>query len=253
MNFMKKEVILRNSSRTARRKINKRKYYGVKKNITQYRRDIYTTFYDKNLLKRALASGIVIGVADYFSAVNKKIDSLLNKAVSILRDTYDKGSKRIMDSDGNTVKLDDAEDTFAINELIGEQQTYYSNISREQSTKVNEIISRGLQDGETNKKIASRINQTVKRVSQRRATTIANTEIVKSHNLGQIETMKQAGIKKYNYITSNDPKVSEICRKNQGPKGRERIYEVQYAGTPNNPLPVIQSHPGCRCTIVIHA
>ena len=240
------------SSPNARRKINKRKYFGVKGNSRQYRKDIYNTFYDRDLLKRSLKTeGVTKGVADYFTAINKRMGALLNKAIKILRDTYDKGTKRIMDQDGNEVRLEEPEDTVAINQLIGEQQTYYANVSEEQSKKVNQIIADGLEDGTPTKKIASRINQSVRKISSRRANTIARTEIVKSHNLGQVETMRQAGIKKYNYITANDNKVAEICKKNQGPKGRERIYEIAKAGTPDNPLPVINSHPNCRCTVVI--
>ena len=248
---MKKVMKQREASKTARRKINKRKYYGVKVNERKYRKDIYNTFYDRNLLKRSLKKGPVQGIADYFVAINRKLDSLLRKAISLLTDSYDKGTKRLLDKDGNTVELGDPTDTLAIDTLIGEQQTYYVNLTRAQSQKVNKIIAKGLEDGTSTAKIASQINVGVKKVSQRRATNIAKSEIVKSHNLGQNETMRQAGIKEYNYITSDDSKVSDICKKNQGPKSRPHNYKVAQAGTADNPLPVINSHPGCRCTTVI--
>lgn len=241
----------REASKTAIRKINKRKYYGVRGNERQYRKDIFNTFYDRNLLKRSLKKGPVQGAADYFVAINKKIESLLRKAINLLTDSYDKGTKRILDKDGNTVELGDPTDTVAIDTLIGEQQTYYANISRAQSQKVNRIIADGLENGTPTAKIASQINQGVKGISQRRATNIAKSEIVKSHNLGQMETMRQAGVEEYNYIHSDDSKVSDICKKNQGPNSRPHNYKVAQSGTANNPLPVINSHPGCRCTTVI--
>lgn len=248
---MKKVMRQGEASKTATRKINKRKYYGVRVNEKKYRKDIFNTFYDRNLLKRSLKKGPIQGASDYFSAINKRVESLLRKAISLLTDSYEKGTKRVLDKDGNTVELGDPEDTIAINQLIGEQQTYYANLSRAQSQKVNKIIAKGLEEGTSTAKIASQINVGVKKVSQRRANNIAKSEIVKSHNLGQMETMRQAGIEEYNYIHSNDSKVSDICKKNQGPNSRPHNYKVAQAGTADNPLPVINSHPGCRCSTVI--
>ncbi len=87
---------------------------------------------------------------------------------------------------------------------------------------------------------------------------ISRSEIVKSHNAGQVDTMQKAGIEHYSYINSPEYTSNgktwpcQICKKLQGPKGREHIYDVQRAGTSEkNPLPVTNSHPNCRCSTVI--
>ena len=85
-----------------------------------------------------------------------------------------------------------------------------------------------------------------------RATTIARTELVKAHNQGQVETMRALDVQTYIYWTTGDKKVSAICKHNQGPRSKPNIYNLNEAGTPNAPLPVLQSHPNCRCTILMN-
>ena len=254
-----KKRYLKSATKKARRLIDKKKYYGVKGNVTQYRKAIFETFYDKDLVKNLLSEELPFHfkedfndvVANYFRNINEKIAELLEKAKEILLDSFQKGSKRLMDKDGAVVKFDEIEDTEAINKLIGEQQDYYEGITQAQSEKVNRVIADGLEKGQSTEKISERVHSSIRSISSKRAMRISRTEIVKSHTLGQVQTMKEAGIEQYNYITANDKKVSKICKHNQGPKGREKIYDVQYAGTPSNPLPVINSHPNCRCAVVI--
>jgi SPP1 gp7 family putative phage head morphogenesis protein len=248
------------ATKKARRLIDKKKYYGVKSAEKQYRKLIFETFYDPNLINSLLSEHLAFiqkedfndVVYNYFAEINKRIGELLEQAKEILMDSFEKGSKRVLDKEGGVVKFDEITDTEAIDTLINKQVDYYEGISEAQSKKVNEIIADGLDKGQSPEKISDEISSSIRSISSKRAMRISKTEIVKSHVLGQVQTMKSAEIATYNYITENDSKVSKICKHNQGPKGREKIYQVQYAGTPDNPLPVINSHPNCRCTVVIN-
>ncbi len=250
---------LKMATKKARRLIDKKKYYGVKTAEKKYRKEIFNTFYDPSLIESLLSENLPFIqqesfneiVYDYFAAINKRIVQLFETARELLLDSFQKGSKRILDKEGGVVKFDEIEDTAAIDILIDQQLDYYEGVSQAQSKKVNQIIADGLEKGQDPQKISQQIHSSIRSISSKRAMRISRTEVVKSHVLGQVQTMKEAEIEEYNYITSNDSKVSKICRHNQGPKGREKIYQVQYAGTPNNPLPVLNSHPNCRCTVVI--
>ena len=259
-NFTKKGRYLKAATKKARRLIDKKKYYGVKTGQKNYRKAIFNTFYDKEMVESLLAEQLPFYekedfndvVYDYFATINKHIGELLETDKDILLDSFQKGSKRILDNDGNVIKFDEIEDTAAIDKLINEQTDYYENITIAQSKKVNRIIADGLKTGKSPEKIGNDIHSAIRSISSRRSMNISRTEVVKSHVLGQVQTMKEAEIENYNYITANDQEVSKICKHNQGPRGREKIYDIQYAGTPDNPLPVLQSHPNCRCVVVIH-
>lgn len=256
----KREFIPRNFPRryearpTARVKINKKKYYGVRVDVNKYKKDIFDHFYDESLLRKiSRTAGDVRTKADqYLFQVASTYDELKEKARSILGDVFRKGSKRVLDNSGDTIKLDEPVDENSVNVLTNQQTEYYQNLTKAQAKKINQIIAQGTEDGDTDQQISENIRKGIKKLSSKRALRIARTEVVKTHSVAQTDTMLQAGIDKYNYITSNDKKVSKICRKNQGPKGRERIYETALAGTPSNPLPVINSHPNCRCTPVAY-
>lgn len=238
----------------ARTKINKRKYFGVKKNIKEYKKAITDHFNNLPLLNRALKGpqDLAVKMNKYFIGLSANYDQLLETARDLLGDSFEKGSKRVLDNSGGTIKLDEPVDQQAVDILTQQQTAYYDNLSEAQSKKVNEVIAKGLEEGETDQAIAEEIKSEIKSISNTRALRISRTEIVKSHTIAQTETMSQAGIDEYNYITSNDKKVSKICRKNQGAKGREKIYKTALAGTAQNPLPVLNSHPNCRCTTVAY-
>lgn len=253
--FTKRKCLKRyEASKTARKKIDKKKYYGVKINVTNYKKAISGFFNDPKKLSAALVGGglLSLKMSNYFQKLSSDYTPLLDQAKEILGDSFEKGSKRVLDNSGGSISLDEPVDKGAVDILLNQQTTYYDNLTEAQSRKTNKIIADGLEKGSSEEQIVEEIRKNIKSISNSRAQRIARTEIVKSHNTAQVETMKQAGIEEYNYITSNDKKVSKICRKNQGPKGRERIYKTNLAGTPQNPLPVANSHPNCRCTTVAY-
>lgn len=242
------------ASPTARKRIDKKKFYGVKINIKVYSKEIKDHFFNKKLLDQSLkGDGSLAQKMDfYFFKVRSTYDKLLKFADKQLRDSFIKGSKRVIDNSGDTIDLKEEVNETPVDFLVNQQTEYYDGITQAQSTKVNQIIQKGLDEGKTDEAVAKEIRNAVKKISDTRALRIARTEIVKTHTIGQVETMNQAGVEYYNYITSNDSKVAKVCRKHQGPKGRERIYKVALAGTPDNPLPVLNSHPNCRCAAVAY-
>jgi len=70
---------------------------------------------------------------------------------------------------------------------------------------------------------------------------IAHAEIAKAHVEGKQDQYSALGIKEYHYKTTGDGKESSICRRH----GASGPYLVG-----QGPLPVRDSHPECRCTIV---
>ena len=239
---------------SSRKKINARKLYGVLSNIKEYKKAIFETFYDEKELDKLIkdhSTEALDFIGDYFEKINRSINDLLQKARDFILDSFTKGASRVRDNKGDLVRIDVTPDETAIDILLQDQENYFKGLSRDQSKRINKIIADGMNSGKSTKAIAGELKNRIKRLTLSRANTIAKSEIVKAHNKGQIETMKLAGVEYYNYITSNDSKVSKICKAHQGPIGREKKYRVDLAGSQDNPLPVVNSHPNCRCTTVI--
>lgn len=70
---------------------------------------------------------------------------------------------------------------------------------------------------------------------------LARSEIAMSQSHGKREMYRQQGVTTVDYMTAGDEKVSAICRRLEaaGP------YELDSA-----PIPVEDSHPNCRCTLL---
>jgi len=239
-----------------RSRINKRKYYGVGVEIREYFQDIYNTFYDKDQFKALVNNQQSESLEDdfqkYMSNIEDKIKTISTRIRSFLLKSFEKGSKRVQDKDGETITSGKIEDTRAVDFLLNQQKIYLKGLTDDQNKRAFQIIAKGRNEGKPSLEISKDLQKGVQKLTKARANTIARTEIVKSHNMGQVQLMKELGVETYRYLTANDNNVAKICKKNQGPKGREKIYQLAKAGTPSNPLPVINSHPNCRCTIVVN-
>jgi SPP1 gp7 family putative phage head morphogenesis protein len=74
---------------------------------------------------------------------------------------------------------------------------------------------------------------------------LTRSEMAIAQSRGKVEQFKANGTELYDYTTAGDDRVSEICLElaAQGP------YPVGGAGSP---IPVVDSHPNCRCSITPH-
>ncbi len=73
---------------------------------------------------------------------------------------------------------------------------------------------------------------------------LARSEITQAHAVGKMDQYAELEVERYDYVTAGDARVSTICR-------------GLAAGGPyvvgQGPLPMRDSHPNCRCTVVARA
>lgn len=240
---LSKEVKVRNKSR-----IDKKKYFGVGKEIREYKKLIRDTLYDEELLERELRAEE--SLQDYFNILNERLLGIRERLRELIFNVMKKGSRRVQTTDGTLLKFEELKDTSAIDIIANKQFDYLKNITTAQHSLIRKVLVSGQEKGESIDVISTNIRKRVKKLTKARADTIARSEIVKAHNQAQINTMLELGGEKYIYWTAQDKKVSKICKKNQGPKSRPHVYDLRKAGR-EDPMPVISSHPNCRCTILI--
>lgn len=264
INTTKPTIKMRNNKRITERNLSRiedKNYYGIGKNIKNFEKLIIESYFDEKKLKEFLKNNdmnsfthkenFTDGFRQYLKDISPKFEDLKDKILSFFDDTMKKASKRIFDKNGTPIKFDEVRDENITNLITENQRKFLANLQESQTKKVFDIVKEGEIKGKSTDDIANEITKGVKEVTKNRAKTIARTELVKAHNLSQVKQMENAKVKTYNYITANDGKESKICLHNQGSFSSPNSYDLSMAGTPKSPLPVTNSHPNCRCSIVV--
>ena len=259
INEHRKRSIKRVSERSKRdtRRLKERSQWGIGKDIKEYEDYIYKRFFDrakfKQLVKRNSTESIADDFAQYLAELSQDINDTLQEIEQWFKDAFEKGCKRVFDKDGNKISFEEIPDETAMKMLVQSQQTYYKNLTEAQSEKANRVIAKGMEEGKSEDEIANDLESSISSLTRTRARTISRSEIIKTHNQGQLQVMQDAQVRTYNFITANDERVCPTCSKFQGSFNRPKIYELKNAGSGGNPLPVTSTHANCRCSIIAHS
>lgn len=98
-------------------------------------------------------------------------------------------------------------------------------------------LTNGIVQGKSIYQVANTIDERLD-VGRGQTQRLVRTEYMHAMNQGQIETYKENGYEKLEWVATMDDKTSDICRKRNG-----KTYSV-------DSLPDIPAHPNCRCTLV---
>lgn len=117
--------------------------------------------------------------------------------------------------------------------------TELRDITTAMDQQISRVLADGLLEGRGAKEIARAIVDRVDAIGKTRATTLARTEIVRAHNQGNLEQLKQAGVEgimiQAEWSTAGDNRVCSICGPLEG-----NVYNI-------DKVPSIPHHPNCRC------
>ena len=213
------------------------------------------SLFDKDFFKEAFGgtSNLTDSFEKYLSLLSVRFEDLSESIQEVFDVSFEKGTKRVQDKNGDPISFSqDIVDVNALDEIKADQLKYIKNITNEQRKIIQTQIEGAIETGASIEETSNNILKRMDKFTKARATTIARTELVKAHNIGQVETMRSLGVETYIYWTTGDSKVSKICNSNQGPRSNPTVYDLNKAGTVANPLPVLQSHPNCRCTILVN-
>ena len=238
-----------------RGRIDKRKYFGIGKQIKKYTDSLRNSLFDKDLFREAFegVTNLTDSFEKYLSLLSVRFEDLSETIQDVFDVSFEKGTRRVQDKNGEPITFSqDIVDVNALDEIKADQLRYVKNITTEQRKIIEKQITGAIESGASIEETSKAIEKKMGNFTKGRATTIARTELVKAHNIGQVETMRSLGVETYIYWTTGDKKVSDICKKNQGPRKDPHVYDLNRAGTVANPLPVLQSHPNCRCTILVN-
>lgn len=243
---------LRRKDRVRHRRVDKRKYYGVGVNEEQYKKLLLGKF-DTDKILKGIQTGSNVGRErlfreDFKSDIDRVLRELVGLTVDdvleigeIFADTYLKGSRRVMNKEGEYILRNVEVGADRVADIVREQNTYFSNVVDEVSTRISDDIGEGVSKGLGNDEISDMIRRDVEDISRKRVDRIVRTEIVKASNQGTVDVMEEAGVERVIWLATLDNRTCETCR-----GFHETVWDIGDA-----PRPVQDSHPNCRCTLIV--
>ncbi len=225
------------------RKIDKRKYYGVAVNISNYT-EIIEEGIDFSELKQYLSTLRETKVTEsYIDQAKGLVKNLFDTGIAVkikdlFIDSHKKGTRRVFDKKGEQIDIGDVEPR-GIEHMTAKQKEYFSNISSDAGETIDKELTKSLEKGESIPKARDKLMDKLEGLKKNRAETIARSEIIKASAKGTEDAMEDAGINKVLWVATLDARVCEVC---------EALHLKQFSR--GETLPVRDTHPNCRCTLV---
>jgi len=237
------------------RKINRVKHYGTKALMERYAQliqELFKPFHERLNELLSIAE-------ETFNADVKEVDIIsyilgnlgkvtfssvvLKEVYGIIEQTFNRGARRVFTRTGQKIQVGEVKNKAPLEALMRQQINYLKDMEEDIRERVKDILVVDLKEGKSLTKIKKDITETTQKITRHRAETIARSEIIKASTEGTKQSMKEAGIEKYLWLTARDNRVCDICRE----KERGSPYKFD---SPDAPMPVKDSHPNCRCTII---
>lgn len=125
--------------------------------------------------------------------------------------------------------------------LAGRVYTELKGVTEAMSQNLTRTLTDGLTQGMNPRQIATNIVKVVEGIGIRRARAIAQTEIIRAHAEGQLDSMERLGVKELRVMvewgTAEDDRVCPLCQPLHG-----------IVITMSEAKGLIPRHVGCRCT-----
>lgn len=127
--------------------------------------------------------------------------------------------------------------------LASRTYTDLKGVTSTMGVRMGQTLAQGLAEGQNPRVIARRLNQTIQTLGKNRAKAIAQTEIIRAHAEGQLDSIQRLGIKTVTVMaewsTAGDDRVCPACEALEG-----AVMTLREARG------IIPRHTNCRCTFL---
>lgn len=249
----------------AHRKINRKKHYGIGVEINNYKEKVreavdiekaVDTLKNNKKEDYKTKQDLIDSIAALVSVQQLGQNNELQAAITgIFSDSFKKGTRRLFTKQGDRVDVDQFVDQAAVSNIMKDQDKYFQNLTQDVQQKTEDVLRQGFEEGKGTSEIARNLEQEIDSFTRNRAETIARSECIKASSEGTKATMEKAGVKKFTWLSARD---STVCEKgsfesNFNGKTYTSCRELDgetFDKDGYHPMPVRDSHPNCRCTLV---
>ena len=249
-----KQRKIRKKDKVNHRQIDKRKYYGIGVEIEKYQETmlqavdlehidslVQAAIPDRNE-ETVLTENII---DDIIGQISGELfdNSVIAQLGEVLADSFSKGSKRAYNTDGEQVAgFDDVQEHRAVQQLMRDQEKYFDNLSDDAQDKLRDNLEDALDKGMGIDDARDMIKDDMEDFTKNRAETTARSECIKASSRGTEQAMQEAGVEEVIWLATLDDRTCETCQ-----DLHESKWEMDDG---DRPMPVEDTHPNCRCTIV---
>jgi len=170
---------------------------------------------------------------------NKKLAALM---IPLLTYSVIQGGESLVEDFGLGIEFDGS--SPFVQTFFRGREKLIKDINNTTFEKLKFQIQQGINDGETMKEIAGRVETVFTEAKGPRAMKIARTEVNTANNYGHLEAMRQANVENNIWVTAADERVRDTHYANEGDGCIPR--EQPFSGTGE----VIPSEANCRCEIL---
>lgn len=133
-------------------------------------------------------------------------------------------------------------DPDVVEYLDNSSATLVTNVLETTRNRIRTDLSAGVQQGESRDEIAGRLKNTMNDVPAWRARLIAQTEVIRAHSQGALQSYRASGVVQGKRWVDGQPEACPTCQElNDEVVGLDELFSD---GSDSPP-----SHPGCRCTV----
>ena len=191
-----------------------------------------------------------------------------------IRSAYQRGLQQAtadLKNAGVEVDTEDVNNLFNIGVHQSAVQTLYTRNFRElegitdvMDQQISRELADGFSQGQNPRDIARRITDRVDKIGKTRATTLAQTEVIRAHSEATLNRYERMGVESVGisaeWLTAGDSRVCPICEALEGQtwtvqEARTETFRFTAGGNDPDSLsgeyPVQPpAHPGCRCRLI---
>jgi len=253
--------LARRKSRFDSGRINKRKYYGVKTEQKEMKEALEYHFTHTSVIDNIRDSLVDVDTTreDYAEEVaasttflRQDSDAVLEDVEEPLQNSYEKGTRRAFNSQGDTLPPpDNVEDE--VKQILREQENYISQLDNDLRQKAEQIIRNGLRQGHAKSRIINDLRTELENLVDNRSSTIAETETVAAASAGVMSTFEANGVEQVIWVAEIDEHTCDAGTFDVAYNGRRytscRELNGETFEVPGN-FPEPPQHPNCRCVLV---
>lgn len=243
--------------------LDRRKHWGVETRVKEYKEtildnidlsqleDTLDEFNQENAVKESLFDNIAaqIDFSSLFAA------GTVDELKGIVAEMFEKGSSRLLTTDGNTLSVEFGEKPERIMNQLEQQEIFLKNLQEDAEEKVRDVIVNGAEDGKSIGEMKDEIVEEVEDMTEHRAETTARSELVKASSKGTQSALEEAGVEEIMWDASDDRQICDPGTFSTRAEGEEFTHcgalDGEVFDRRESPTPVSDTHPNCRCAVLV--
>lgn len=243
--------------------LDRRKHWGVETRVDEYKETVLENI-DLSELEETLDSFNEENVVteNLFDNIASQIDfsslfaaGTVDELKGILVEMFEKGSSRVLTTDGDTLSVDFDQAPERIMDQLEQQEIFLKNLQEDAEEKVRDVIIEGSEQGKSIGEMQDEIVDKVEGMTEQRAETTARSELVKASNEGTEQALDEAGIESVMVDASIDRQTCEkgtfSWRSSDNTEYTScREWDGKTFDRENSPNIPRASHPNCRCALL---